>query len=154
MKSKIAVLLFSLSFLCQNGFTGAWDVGSFDNDDASDWVYELESSTGLSTIGDALSAASDVRGYIEAPTGSVALAAAEVVAALLGNPHPQLPPEVVAWVNGKSVPKDSQLVELARRAIANVKDSTRSELAQLWSESGDALEEWESSVSDLERRLH
>lgn len=107
----------------------------------------------MSTIGDALSAASNENGYIEAPTGTVALAAAEVVAALTGKPHPQLPPEVVAWVNGKSIPKDSQLVELAWRAIANVKDSTRSELAQLWSESSDALEDWESSVSDLERRL-
>jgi len=44
--------------------------------------------------------------YLEAPTASCALAAAEVVAALAGRPRPALPEEVTAWVNRQSKPVD------------------------------------------------
>jgi len=153
MKSRIAVLFVAASFLSQNAFTGAWDIGPFDNDDALDWVYELEASSDLSAVEDALSAVANEDSYIEAPTGSAAVAAAEVVAALLGKPHPQLPPEVVAWTKNRSLAKDNQLKQLARQVIAGVQDSTKSELAQLWLESEEIFDEWKSSLSDLEQRL-
>lgn len=153
MKIANAVLLFSFYVLGQIALAGAWDMGPFDNDDALDWVYELEASNDLSAVKAALSAAANQGAYIEAPTGSAAVAAAEVVAALLGRAHPQLPPEVASWVDGRTLAKDDALVELARTAIARVQDPAESELAELWSESPESLLEWRSSLSDLDGRL-
>ena len=153
MNTKNAVLFFAISFLSQNALAGAWDMGSFDNDDALDWVYELESTSDLSAISTALTAVVNNDSYIQAPTGSAAVAAAEVVAALLGNAHPQLPPEVVAWVDGRSLSKDNELVDLARKVIAAVQHPTNSELAQLWGESGEYLADWKAGLSDLDQRL-
>ena len=33
---------------------GAWDFGPFDNDDAGDWLYDLEKSSDTSVIAEAL----------------------------------------------------------------------------------------------------
>jgi len=55
---------------------GAWGVKTFENDDSSDWLYDLEESNDLSVIEAALNeGGSD---YIEAPEGCNILAAAEV----------------------------------------------------------------------------
>ena len=74
---------------------GAWGVKTFENDDASDWVYELEGTFGLSVIERALDLEDD---YIEAPEGSEALAAAEVLLALKGKPRDNLPEEITIWI--------------------------------------------------------
>ncbi len=64
---------------------GSCGHGPFDNDDAADWASqfsELDGSAGLAAIHEAFSAAAR-DGYLEAPDGSVAVAAAEVVAHLV-----------------------------------------------------------------------
>ena len=85
--------------------------------------------------------------------GTMAIAAAEVVAALLGNPYPDLPDEVANWVDGKSLAADSALVEAARKAIDAVQDAETSELAQLWSDDPESLAAWRNSLADLANRL-
>lgn len=70
---------------------GAWGSGSFDNDDALDWVNDLEGSKGTAVIEFALQAVLDESDYLEAPECSAALCAAEVVAALKGAPGQGLP---------------------------------------------------------------
>lgn len=79
---------------------GAWGVGTFENDDASDWVYQLEEAGDLDLVEVTLQAAADPEAYLEAPTCCMALAAAEVVAALAGQPAPDLPEEIRTWVGG------------------------------------------------------
>ena len=153
MKLKNVVFLLTAFFLNQNAGAGAWDIGPFDNDDALDWVYELESSSNLSAVQAALAAVANEDSYIQAPTGSNAIAAAEVVAALLGKPHPRLPPEVASWVDGRNLSDSSELVALAKQVIARVQHPTKSELAQLYSESEEFFEAWKSTLSDLEQRL-
>ena len=59
---------------------GAWGVGIYDNDDAADWVAELEDG-GLAVVSAALSTIVD-GDYVEAPEGARAVAAADVVARL------------------------------------------------------------------------
>ena len=61
---------------------GAWGCGSFENDDAVDWVYEFESS-GVAAVASALEHVSSIAEdeYLEAPEASAAIAAAEIVAA-------------------------------------------------------------------------
>lgn len=153
MKLTKFTFLLAILVLHQNSFAGAWDVGPFDNDEALDWVWELEASTDLSVVRAALNAVASEGSYIEGPTGSTAIAAAEVVAALLGKPRPQLPLEVKEWASHRSLSPDSELIELARKVIADVQDLEKSELAQLWSDTGEHYATWKSGLSGLLERL-
>ncbi|HEY4215538.1 MAG TPA: DUF4259 domain-containing protein [Gemmatimonadaceae bacterium] len=134
---------------------GTWGAGAFANDDAMDWLVDLESARDLRIISDALAAVTDVAGYIEAPVGSIALAAGEVVAALRGRPSPDLPPEVSQWVQAHALTPDRGLLDLARRAVASLSsDHERSELQQLWAEAAaEDRDAWADAVADLQSRL-
>ncbi len=153
VRLKRAVAIFAVLLLGPVAHGGAWDTGPFDNDDALDWVWELEESTDLSVVKAALEAVSKSGSYIEAPTASAALAAAEVVAALKGNPHAQLPEEVTAWADARSLGGNEDLVALAIEVVERVQDSSDSELAQLWSDSEELRDSWAAGLADLEKRL-
>ncbi|MDH3791850.1 MAG: DUF4259 domain-containing protein, partial [Rhodospirillales bacterium] len=125
---------------------GAWGHGNFDNDDALDWIYELQEALDTSAVVAALARVIDESAdYLEAPECSSALAAAEVVAALNGKPASSLPEEVTTWIKGKAKP-DSALLAKARRAVDTVLDD--SELKDLWKVDED-LGAWGQTVEDL-----
>jgi hypothetical protein len=128
---------------------GAWGVGPFENDDALDFIGEL-SASGLSSLRAALEEVTALQpgAYVDAPSASCAVAAAEVVAALKGAPLRGLPSEVSAWI--QRAPADDSLVPAARRAIDRI--ATDSELRDLWEDSGEASG-WNAYVADLLRRL-
>ena len=134
---------------------GAWGTDNFANDDAMDWVAELESADDLSVVRAALEQVTGAEGYVEAPAGSVELAAAEVVAGLRGRPHSALPPEVAAWVERHVALDAASLVEEARRAVAVAGGSPeRSELSELWGEADpEDRDAWRREVDDLRARL-
>src|SRR5262245_15156924 len=128
---------------------GAWGHGSFANDDALDWVASLLRN-GSSAIVRALNAVPESDDdYLEAPSASVAVAAAEVVAAQAGSPSAKLPAEVSAWVASQSQPAP-ELVALAQRAVERV--LRRSELRDLWADSKKS-EAWQAEVAGLLTRL-
>ena len=76
-----------------------------------------------------------------------------IVAAIMTRFSPQLPPEIVAWVDGRKLTEDDELVGLAKTVIAAVQHPSKSELAQLWGESGQYLADWKAGLSDLKQRL-
>lgn len=152
MKIRQLSSVFLLLIASLHVHAGAWDTGPFDNDDALDWAWALESSTDLSVVKRALESVGESGSYIQAPTASEAIAAAEVVAALKGKPHALLPENVLAWVEEHSLDGNEALVELSIQVIARVQDSDESELAQLWSDS-QFLKEWQTGLSDLKKRL-
>jgi Domain of unknown function (DUF4259) len=127
---------------------GAWGTAAFDNDDASDWVYELEKS-GLAAveaaIADALRATD-----LETPVDTNAIAAGEVVAAALGRPAATLPDDVQDVVERLAGMVTAEHARRARAAVEGVLES--SELAELWAES-DEEAAWRSGVEDLLVRL-
>jgi hypothetical protein len=129
---------------------GAWGVGTFENDDAGDWVYRLEESDDLSLLTQSLEPAADPKGYLESPTCSEALAAAEVVAALAGRPAPDLPEEVQSWLKAHRSKVPNDLRDLALRAVDQVAGD--SELKELWQES-DEMAAWADRVQELRGRL-
>ena len=153
MRSRIPLVPILSLVLASTAGAGAWGTGSFENDDALDWVWELEASTGSRVLDAALESAADAESYIEAPSGSYVIAAAEVLAVLVGKPSEGLPPEVMVWTKKQSFKPSSELLKTARLALANVMDEDRSELAQLWSDSGDLYQEWRSQLNDLSGRL-
>ena len=130
---------------------GAWGLGAFENDDALDWVAELEEDESGDAVRRALDAAADAGGYLEAPEGAEALAAAEVVAAAAGRPGEGLPEEVEAWVaaHGGAVAGEA---ERARRAVDRVA-AADSELRELWEEAEGSAGPWHELLADLRRRL-
>ena len=115
---------------------GTWGAGTFENDSASDWVWELEASETLAPVEAALAAVPDDDAYLDADVAVMALAASEVIAALRGRPAADLPEEVQAWVAGHPQPVADALLQLARAALARIIDT--SELHELWDESDES----------------
>ncbi len=129
---------------------GTWGVGTFENDDAADWVYHLEKSRDLTLLGSTINALTEATGYLEAPTCVNALAAAEVVAALAGKPASDLPEDVMRWVKSNEKLDAKDLRPPAVSAIDRI--LADSELKELWGESGE-VGNWEAAVRDLRGRL-
>ncbi len=129
---------------------GAWGHGSFENDDAADFIADLVEMNDPSLIDEALQRVLDARAdYVVAPDASCALAAAEVVAALNGSAAQDLPDELREWIEGKDRPTPEQVAR-AREVVAQVRSD--SELRDLVEEA-ESLGDWEPLVADLQRRL-
>lgn len=128
---------------------GAWGTGSFENDDAADWVGELAtiSPEELTRI---LAQAADDAEYLEAPAASVAVAAAEVVAALSGAAADGAPAKIGEWAGKNSQAFTMELKATAIRAVDRVRRN--SELKDLWMEA-DGLNEWIAAMRELQGRL-
>lgn len=126
---------------------GAWGHGNWENDDAMDLVQDLSKPN---VLRESLLAASTPSGREETGTCCRALAAAEVVAALVGEPSSHLPDEVSAWVAEHRTAESTELVALAQAAVAAVEGE--SELQELFDEDG-RDDGWHAVVGDLRRRL-
>ena len=134
---------------------GAWGVGVFENDDAHDWVSELGGAEDFGVIERALTAAATGAGDDDdgpdVTTASIALAAAEVVAALRGTPG-MLPEDATRWIATLRRPATPELAELARSAVLQIR--TASQLKDGWTETrGSTGAYWEGLVDDLLARL-
>ena len=127
---------------------GTWDTGSFDNDDALDWVYELEEADDLSILVDSFETVLEQRNESPDETDcTIAICAAEVVAGLMGNPADDLPAEVMDWV-GDQPPEGVR--KMARTSLKVI--LRESGLKELWEET-EIYPEWEENVRDLLARL-
>jgi len=126
---------------------GSWGVSAFDNDNASDWVWTLEEANDTTVLTDTLQAVVSqgeiVDGWEEA------LAAAEVVAALLGRPLPNLDDEVREFVERIGKNTNPNLVTLAVAAATKVLNTPS--IKQGW-KSGEVMN-WQNAVADLLKRL-
>jgi hypothetical protein len=127
---------------------GAWGTGSFENDDAADWIAEL-----ATIVPDDLTQifvqAADYPSYLEAPASRVVVAAAEVIAALSGSPAQEVPPEIIKWTTNRQA-STQELKALALRALERVRKN--SELKDLWLEA-DGLNDWIAAMQDLQTRV-
>jgi Domain of unknown function (DUF4259) len=128
---------------------GAWSHTSFGNDDASDFVYEVEED-GVPAVANAFEVVNHfpADGYLEAPDACVALAAAELVAAAVGKPASDFPEQAAALM-----PKIQNVRALRSEATAAVtRVLNNSELRELWAEADD-FGKWRADVENLLERL-
>jgi len=99
---------------------GRLGTGNFENDDALDFVAELERE-GPSAIDGALERVTALgpRQYLEAPEASAAIAASEVIAAVQDGQSRQLPEEARNWVAAEGAPNAAiaRLAKQAQRAL-------------------------------------
>ncbi len=129
----------------------ALGTGSFDNDYALAWLAEVDETD----VPDLVRAALDVTGADNLPAadGARALAAAEIVAAALGQPAADLPEPAKSWVTVHSRPFVHHDALAAMAAVERVR-SPASELYSKWAEAGAETErQVQSSLDDLLRRL-
>jgi len=131
---------------------GAWGTGTFDNDDASDWLQQFESD-GPPAVDAILTQIleHEAGDYIEITDASYALAAAEFVAAARDGDISRLPDEAKAAF--KEHHGDLMDAGYERRALQAVnRILKKSELKDLWEESEEA-EAFTENVQELMERL-
>lgn len=150
MNYRIRLSVLSLLLITQNVIAGAWGYGSFENDSAADWVYELEGAKNaqyLLTVFNAI----PKKSYIDMDTCAAAIGAAEVTASLKDGNITKLPKEASTWVIANKESFKSNFSIKALEALELCKSTKHSELAQLWNES--SPKQWLESVSEVEIRL-
>lgn len=130
---------------------GAWGTGSFDNDDAADWAYELEEAADFIPVRQALAATMDTDGYLEIPEGARALAAAAVVATTFDGNLQDIPEGIREWIEDHPDTGTRGDARLALDAL----DRVTSEESELWSLWGDAPNgaDWRKGIDQLRHRL-
>ena len=127
-----------------------WGPGIYENDDAMDWIYDLLDSGGLSRVKHALDVVlQDDIEDLEAADCRIALAAADLVAALDGDINPNLPQEAEEWLTlvNKSV---SGLRGKAEEVVRQIQEF--SVLRTKYKEK-DKLGDWEKVINALLKRL-
>lgn len=124
---------------------GAWGLGSFENDTALDWVGDLMETRGLSVLKKALDITPGQS--LDADEGSEAIAAAEIVAALIGRGRGELPEGVAEWM-ATVAPAEAQALRGQALQALDAVLSEESELRELWAETED-FEAWKGDVEAL-----
>src|SRR6266496_2605600 len=124
-------IAFCAIFLCSNpASAGGWAADTLSNDNASDLLGQIPNG-GVEVIRRALDAALNPASPVSDERASRALAAAEVVAAMVGNPSRYLPTPCKEWAVIHSKDANRDLIESAVRAVDRVvKDSETQELMQ------------------------
>lgn len=141
----ILLWLFSLP-----SFAGAWGEGSFENDTANDWSYELEIMQDTQFLLATLSNIPDNE-YLDSDLCFMAIAAAETIAAIKDRKTDDLPENIKQWIQLNKIVYKPSWKPFAIRAITLCKDSSRSELSQLWDEGSSKA--WIRNLMLIERRL-
>lgn len=131
-------------------FAGAWDVGSFENDSALDWAYELESARSVNFLSQTFNSIRNAQ-QLDVDACSAALAAAEVVASIHRGSLTHLPDEVMVWAKKHATDVTQALKNNAAETVSKCADSKVSEIAQLWEESSPS--DWSAYISELQSRL-
>lgn len=132
---------------------GAWGSGSFENDDAADFLSDLMDGKDLAPVRDVLQTVLKVGGYLEAQDASQAIAAAEVLAAAAGRPTvaAQRKSKLCEWLARYQPPVDPRLLANAVQALDRIVGEG-SELKELWEDAGTASE-WIEAVETVRSKL-
>ena len=126
---------------------GAWGSGFFQNDDAMDFLSNLDEVDSLLPIREILDL--DLDELLEAPDCAAALAAAEILTIVTGNADPDLTEDVLSACPRLDQP-EKQLI--ARAWVVADAIQMSSELKELWKES-DEYTDWVHLVEGLKQRL-
>lgn len=130
---------------------GIWDDDGYANDEALDWITRLDPAEGLQPVRQlmhATLAASEPA--LDMRQSGHLLAAVELVAAAVGQPHPAIPEAARRWCAAQGETPDDDLRILATRALDFV--GTASAFSELWSQRADDAA-WRRELDDLRMRL-
>jgi hypothetical protein len=130
-----------------------WGTGSFENDDAQNFLGRLHSLS-IDDLRQMLARAADQE-YVDAPESGAVVAAAEVVASLVAfgkdeTASSATPRQIFEWISRSEAEMPPDLANVAMRAVEKVR--TNSELKDRWLEA-EGLNEWGAALRDLKERL-
>lgn len=128
------------------------ELQSFGNEQSLDWLSDLLDEDDIYFVHNTLEIIADYPPD-ESPDVwdcNCAVAAAEIVAAIKGNPCDDLPPPAVRWLQKHPMEADEELMDLVTKAIGRIE--ARSELKLFWDEA-ELGGEWQESLADLRVRL-
>lgn len=127
-----------------------WGAGIFENDDALDWIYDLADSGTLTRVVAALDVIlKNKDDDLEVADCRIGLAAAEIIAAMTGDPSPELPEEAEEWI-GEKILENEKLREKAQRVVQVIQRN--SELKGRWEKTPN-FSQWQTALNDLRKRL-
>lgn len=132
---------------------GTWGIGSFENDDAADFMIDLLDSGDLSLVREVLDNVLTSTEYVEAPDATLAIVAAEIVAAARGRPTLAAQQEegLADWLARIRPTVSIDLAAQARDALNRIL-ADNSELRELWEETDD-VHDWQAVVTELRSHL-
>ena len=128
------------------------ETSNFVNDEATDWLYDLEETYGTELLAEAFDTITKGEFHEQADC-CIALAAAEIVAAAKGKPAPDLPEDARKWLGNQDTAAVNKIKALGKKAIVAVKKvQAHSELRDQWEDS-DEWHSWNMVVEGLLKRL-
>lgn len=129
-----------------------WGIGNFDNDTAMNWIQAFSEKPKPFALDEALKKVEEAKRMhqVNIAQCETALAAAELVALLAGNPSEDFPDEVGTFLKGLPIKPPKEMLDRARRTVERIAQD--SELKELWEESGDVAT-WLEVQGDLIERL-
>jgi predicted alternative tryptophan synthase beta-subunit len=127
-----------------------WGPGIYENDDTMDWIYDLLDSGGISRVKRALDIIKeDGAEDVEIADCRIALAAADLVAAIDGDINPNLPAEAEEWLTLINRPVSN----LRAKAEEVVRDILESSPLKVYYKTNGKYPEWKQTVESLLKRL-
>jgi len=130
---------------------GTWGYNTFENDSASDWLFDLEAE-GMDLLQRSLSPKMTGNDFLDADSGVGILAAAEIIYGVLSSPREGLPDDAVKWINANKDADVACFKPLCEGQLGRVL-SEQSELRQLWQENDEDFENWKTNVESLRDAL-
>ncbi|ESQ93557.1 hypothetical protein ABAC460_00375 [Asticcacaulis sp. AC460] len=129
---------------------GAWSHGPFDNDDAVDFMMELENAPSWETVRAIFDAVLAHDTYIELPEGARAYAAAALVTVATGKSDVSAQ-DIYMTIDAMGPPPDG-LVAVAKKALRQITRGD-SEIRELYLDSG-SYTEWLDTVAAVDAALN
>jgi transaldolase len=126
---------------------------NFDDESAADFLDDFSEAPSEVALLEALAPAADAaqdQEYLEAEVAGPAAAAAEIVAALAGQPFPGFPADLLEQLEGLDVSDLEELQELATRAVTAIAQD--SEL-RAQAAASSTLNDWLNEQQKLLKRL-
>lgn len=132
---------------------GAWGLGSFENDDAADWLLDLADHQSLALVRESIAAVLEADEFVDAADAGAAIAACELIAAAIGRPSgaARKQEDLMHWISRMRPVPDPALLADALSALDRILGPD-SELRELWEESEDYAA-WQADVGQLRSRL-
>lgn len=128
---------------------GAWNIGPFDNDDAADFLMDLEADPSWQTVRDVFTAVLAGDDYLQLPEGAKACAAAALLTVATG--RSEISAQDIHMVLADMGPPPADLGALARAAVKRLSTGA-SEIRELYLDTG-SYGAWRETVIAIEKAL-
>ncbi|SJZ81813.1 protein of unknown function [Chitinophaga eiseniae] len=129
---------------------GAWGTRNFENDGSQDWIFDVIDSKDGGLVTDTLARIINNTETLETADCEEGLAAAELVAALMGKPSEDFPEDPLEKLDILNLIATKGLRTQAINAVNKITGT--SEMKNYWNEAGQ-LEAWAAVQASLIKRL-